>query len=307
MTAVADPPWKKDLSCLFPHARWKEPMSEHTTFKLGGPADCFLELESLSHVHYFFSCARAQKIPFFILGWGSNLLVRDGGIRGVVLQFQEEFDQLEALPDLRVAAGAAVRLPRLVTFCADHGLAGSESLVGVPGTVGGALIMNAGTREGEIGDLTESVSVYDVPREKVTEWRKDRLQFQYRHSNLQGQVILGATLCLRKGNKVDIIRKIQELQKKRLQTQPVHTFNVGSVFKNPPGHFVAKIIEEAGLKGAVQGGVRVSPQHANFIENFNRGTSQDVLDLIDKIRKTVLDRFKISLELEVKVVGEDRP
>lgn len=296
--------WRDGLAQLVPGVRFDEPLSKHTTFRIGGPADAYVELGKASELGPVFAYLRSSAVPWFILGWGSNLLVRDGGVRGVVLRFKGEFDRLRLAGDGRVHAGCAVRLPRLVTYCASHGLAGSEPLVGVPGTVGGALVMNAGTREGEIGDLVREVECFDVETLALARVAAERVNFGYRKSSLEGRIVVGATLELNAGDKGDIMARVRRLQDRRQKTQPIHTYNVGSVFKNPPGRFVAQLIESAGLKGAAHGGARVSPLHANFIENHDGATARDVLALVETMRREIRSRFQLELELEVKVVGE---
>lgn len=269
-------------------------MSAHTTFKIGGPADAYAEPATREQLR----ALAALGVPTFYVGWGSNLLVRDGGIRGLVLRLRGDFEKLEFLGGGRVWAGAGVRCPAFVAAAAERGLGGAEFLVGVPGTIGGALVMNAGTREGEIGGLVESVETLEgvLPRRE--------LSFSYRSSSLQNSVVLGGVLSLKADDKAVIMKRVQQHQQKRLQTQPVHTYNVGSTFKNPPGHFVAKLIEEAGLKGSVCGGARISPMHANFIENFDGAKATDVLELVERARRAVRERRGVELELEMKVVGE---
>ncbi len=279
-------------------------MADHTTFRIGGPADAFVQLHRASELAPLFGFLKDKGVPWFMLGWGSNLLVRDGGIRGVVVRLRGTFDALRRLEGNRVRAGAGVRVPRLVSFCASHALAGAEPLVGVPGEVGGALVMNAGTREGEIGDMVREVEIFDPETLTPERWGPDRLSFAYRRSNLEGRVVLGAALELKAGGKVDIMTRVRESQERRRKTQPIHTFNVGSVFKNPPGQFVAKLIEQAGLKGLALGGARVSPLHANFIENHAGAAARDVLALVERLRSDVRSRFGVELELEMKVVGE---
>ena len=279
-------------------------MSRHTTFRIGGPADAYIEIHSFEELKSVFEFARQRQVPVTMLGWGSNLLVLDGGIRGIVTSLLGEFEAIDFLKDRLVRAGAGVRLPTLVTACAEHDLAGAESLVGVPGTVGGALVMNAGTREGEIGSLVESVRCFDS-KEGLDRWiPRNELQFHYRRSNLEGKIILAAELRLKAGSKVDILKRVRELQDRRRKTQPIHTYNVGSTFKNPPGRFVAQMIEEAGLKGCRLGGAKVSEKHANFFENEGSATARDVLALVERVRGEIRSRFGVELELEMKVVGE---
>jgi len=296
--------WCSDLRKLFPDAKFNEPLRRHTTFRIGGPADALVTAKSSDDLVRLFKFSRSRRIPIFFLGFGSNLLIQDGGIRGIVLKLKGDFDKIAFLGEGRVRAGSAVRLPNLVLRCADKGLAGSEPLVGVPGCVGGALVMNAGTRDGEIGDLVRWVEVFDAKTLKVKRLTKSRIRFRYRKSSLGRSLVLSTELELKVGSKVDIIQRVRNFQQIRLKTQPVHSFNVGSIFKNPPGHFVAKLIQEAGLKGLENGGARVSPKHANFFENDRRASASDVLGLVKTVREAVRQRAGVELELEMKVVGE---
>ncbi|MBI4422117.1 MAG: UDP-N-acetylmuramate dehydrogenase [Elusimicrobia bacterium] len=296
--------WAGEFRSLFPHARLDEPLSRHTTFHIGGPADAFVALHDEEQLARCFRFARERGLPVFLLGRGSNLLVRDRGLRGVTARLKGDFERLEFLPGTRVRAGAGARLPQLVLACAERGLAGAETLVGVPGTVGGGLVMNAGTREGEIGPLVRRVRLFDPERLEGRWLEAAEISFSYRRSSLENRVILVGELELKAGSKVDILRRVQQHQQRRQQTQPIHTFNVGSVFKNPPGRFVAQLIQEAGLKGLRQGGAKVSELHANFIENDQGATAADVLSLVANLRARVRERFGVELDLEMKVVGE---
>jgi len=280
-----------------------EPLARHTSFKVGGPADAFVTANDRGQASAALKIARAAGVPVFFLGWGSNLLVRDGGIRGLTLALGGDFEKIEFPGPELVRAGAAARVPQLVVSCAERGLAGLEPIVGVPGAVGGALVMNAGTREGEIGPFVEEVEAMDFDGNPVKLLR-EKLIFNYRSSNLGKSLVLSALLRLKRGVKADIMAVVAAQQRKRLQTQPIHTYNVGSTFKNPPGRFAAQLIEQSGLKGHAIGGARVSPMHANFIENFAGAKASDVLALVDLISERVREASGVKLELEMRVVGE---
>jgi len=296
--------WRRTLARAFPEAKFDEPLSRHTTFRIGGPADCYVEPRAVAALIGLLRAARENAVPVLLIGWGSNLLVRDGGVRGVVARLRGEFEAVEFLGGRRVRAGAGVRLPQLVALCAEKGLGGCEPLVGVPGSVGGALIMNAGTRDCEIAALVREVETLDSESLEVVRLAREQIRFRYRGSDLEGRIILACLLELKPGDKGDIMMRVQGHQKDRFQTQPIHTYNVGSTFKNPPGRFAAKLIEEAGLKGTQCGGARVSPLHANFIENFAHAKARDVLDLVRRIQDQVKAVHGLDLELEMKVVGE---
>ena len=296
--------WRAALKASVPGARFDEPLARYTTFKIGGPADAFVDAHNISEVMSVLRVARDAGVSLFILGWGSNVLVRDRGIRGIVLRLAGEFSSVQFLEGGRVRAGSAVRVPQLVVACAERGLSGLEPIVGVPGSVGGALAMNAGTRDGEIGPLVEEVEAVDPEALILRKLTKPELAFSYREGPLKDLVALSVLLQLKPGVKGDIMTVVARYQQKRQQTQPIHTFNVGSTFKNPPGRFAAQMIEQLGLKGHAIGGARVSPLHANFIENFAGAKASDVLALVDLIRERAREIFGVGLELEMRVVGE---
>jgi len=295
--------WRKEAQKFFPQARFNEPLSRHTTFKIGGPADCYVEIKTLSELQTLLRLRAKARVPLFLIGWGSNLLILDGGVRGLVARLAGDFERIDFLEGGLLRSGAAVRLPKLIVSAAKKGLGGAEPLVGIPGTVGGALVMNAGTRDLEIGSLTREVEILDRKTLDTCVLKSNRLRFRYRSSNLQGRIILSALIQLRVGDRVSIMKRVSEHQARRLKTQPVHTFNVGSIFKNPKGRFAAKLIEDCGLKGSVFGGARVSSLHANFIENFSGANAADVLELARRIQERVKRDMGINLELEMRIVG----
>ena len=280
-----------------------EPLARHTSFKIGGPADAFVTAKNRAQAADAVRIATAAGAPIFFLGWGSNLLVKDRGIRGMVLALAGDFEKIEFEGADLVRAGSAARVPQLVVACAEKGLGGIEPIVGVPGAVGGALVMNAGTRDGEIGPFVEEVETLGADGKSRTIPRAD-LSFAYRRSNLGNELIFSALLRLKRGVKADIMAVVTKYQSVRKKTQPIHTYNVGSTFKNPPGNFAAQMIESLGLKGHAIGGARVSPMHANFIENFAGAKASDVLALVDLISERVRAERGVKLELEMRVVGE---
>ncbi len=296
--------WKTELHSMVPRARFNEPLAPYTTFKIGGPADAFVEAGTTDELLEVLRAALAVRQTIFVLGWGSNLLVSDRGFRGIVLHLNGDFQKIVFLGDDLVRCGAAARAPQLVVMCAERGLSGIEPIVGVPGTIGGALAMNAGTREGEIGPFVVEIEAADPATTSVRRLSGGELAFSYRHGPLRNLIALSCVLRLKPGDKGDIMAAVARYQQKRLKTQPIHTYNVGSTFKNPPGRFAAQMIEELGLKGHAVGGARVSPKHANFIENFAGAKASDVLALVDLIQERARATFGVGLELEMKVVGE---
>lgn len=210
--------WQKKIVDSLPGAKLDEPLARYTTFRIGGPADCYVELSNAKELKTLMKLADESEQPVMFIGFGSNLLVLDGGVRGIVARLRGDFEKIEFLDADKIRAGAAVRVPQLVIAAAEKGLCGDESLVGIPGTVGGALVMNAGTREGEIGPLVKEVDIFDPQSLSVTKISDAALEFRYRHSNLEGRIVLGCVLQLKRGDKVDIMKRVQGYQQKRFQT-----------------------------------------------------------------------------------------
>jgi UDP-N-acetylmuramate dehydrogenase len=279
-----------------------EPLSKHCTLGVGGPADFYVEVATTQQLKAVWSWAKAQGLPLFLIGKGSNILISDKGVRGVVVHLRGEFEEI-SWEENRVRAGAGTSLPVLAKQCAERGWGGAEFMVGIPGTLGGGLLTNAGTPEGDLGSLVEQVKVLDVTgAEKVLS--KNQLAFRYRSSTLAGQFVLAATLKLRRGNKTDSMARLRFQLKRRGEKQPLGTKNCGSVFKNPPGDHAARLIEGVGLKGFCLGGARFSPKHANFIENTGGASARDIHRLMEKACHLVREKFGLTLEPEVWSVGE---
>lgn len=280
-----------------------EALARHSTFAIGGPADFYVEVENRSQLAALARFCRDKDLPLFPIGQGSNLLVGDGGIRGVVARLRGDFERLDFAGNA-ATAGAGVMLPALARACGQRGLSGAEAFVGIPGTVGGGLMTNAGTPEGDLGSLVRSVDVMG-PDGAVESWSREKLQFSYRHSNLAGRLVLSAVLELKTGEPRDIMALVEKQLSRRSERQPLGTFNCGSVFKNPPGDHAARLIEACGLKGKRLGGARISPKHANFIENVEKASARDVKALMDLARSSVKEKFGVTLEPEVWTVGEE--
>lgn len=291
-----------ELRDLCPDARPQEPLARHTTWGIGGPADFYVEILNRADLGALRRWAGARGISLMPIGQGSNLLVGDGGVRGGVVRLRGEFEEIRFTGDI-VHVGAGALLPRLSRQAAERGLTGAEPLCGIPGTLGGGLRTNAGTPEGDLGSLIQTVELMD-DRGAVRDVPRDELLFRYRHADLGGRWALAATLKLRPGGRNDILSSVEKQLARRAERQPLGTKNCGSVFKNPPGDFAARLIEAAGLKGHRLGGARVSPKHANFIENVDNASADDVRRLITLVRETVRQRFGTSLEPEVWMVGE---
>jgi UDP-N-acetylmuramate dehydrogenase len=279
-----------------------EPLDGHTTMGVGGRARLFFMPRDLGEAQDLIAALAREGVPTFILGGGSNLLVRDEGFDGAVVN-------LSALCRLHIAqerirAEAGVPLARVARSAMNAGLSGMEGLVGIPGTIGGAVFMNAGGRNGEISDVVETIGVIDR-RGRFARLSRDQVGFCYRGTALNDLVVVEATFRLRRGEKEEICRKMAAVLKRKHETQPMGQRSAGCVFKNPaPERAAAWLIETAGLKGARSGGAEVSPRHANFIVNAKGATAQDVFSLIARVRREVLLKHKTPLGLEVKVLGE---
>lgn len=289
--------------------RLEEPLKRHTTLQIGGPADALVYPVDLDDLRSIVEFANAQRVPWTILGWGSNVLVKDGGIRGIVLRLQKTFNRFEILDETEsevlVEAESGVPLPKLVEAGKQNGWKGVETLYGIPGSIGGTLKMNAGTRAGEIKEFVEDITVLR-PDGTVHSYPKKKIKFEYRSANLPSkEIVIAGKFRFQKGDPAAVQEAVATYQKKRHDSQPLEFPNVGSIFKNPEKAFAAQIIEELGLKGVRVGGARISHKHSNFIVNENEASARDVLVLIGLIRDKVKEELDLKLELEVKVIGED--
>lgn len=282
-----------------------EPMSKHTSFRIGGPADLLVIPGTVEEVREILVAAKAEKVPLTVIGNGSNILVRDGGIRGLVLQLGNGLKDF-LLEGNIIKAGAGLPLALVAQKARNAGLTGLEFAAGIPGSLGGAVYMNAGAYDGEMSKVVESVTVLDTAG-NVQMLGNAELDFSYRHSALQQKSLLvtEVTLRLEKGNVADIEAKMADFTARRIVKQPLELPSAGSTFKRPPGNFAGTLIEQAGLKGYSVGGAQVSPKHAGFVVNIGGAKARDVLQLIADVQKTVQEKFGVRLEPEVLVLGED--
>lgn len=298
---------------------YNEPLSKHTSMRVGGPADVYLKAKNLEDIKNVLSLAAQKEIPLTYLGAGSNTLVRDGGVRGFVLAsgglFQECVllgtgeDQEGTWGDIE--CGCAVKINRCVQFAKEHDLTGMENWAGIPGTMGGSVIMNAGAHGVEAKDIVRSITLID--REGQRKISREKLDFEYRKLKLPRICfVTHVTIRLKKGAAEEIAAKIEQYQKWRIDKQPLNYPNLGSVFKNPVPQkknqklpSAGQLIDELGLKNVRVGGARISDKHANFIINENQATARDVLVLIGLVKDKVKDATGLLLETEVKVVGDD--
>ena len=283
---------------------FNEPMSAHTTFKIGGPADYLVMPSSFKEVSEVVSICRKYKVPVTILGNGSNVLVLDKGIRGVVLKFTDKLAYIKYENEV-LYAGTGAMLKDVSKHSLRESLIGLEFAIGIPGSVGGAVFMNAGAYDGEMSQVVSAVTAITEDN-KIKRFSKEDLHFGYRHSRFQESfsIILEVEFSLRHGDRHEIITRMDDYTEKRESRQPVDSASAGSVFKRPEGNYAGTLIEESGLKGFRVGGAQVSLKHAGFIVNADDATAQDVLDLIEKIKQTVYEKFQVELMSEVRVIGE---
>jgi UDP-N-acetylmuramate dehydrogenase len=292
--------------------RQQESMAAHTTFRIGGPAAFYVEVEDEEVLRRMIRLCRQTETPCFILGNGSNLLVDDQGYDGVMLSL----DRLQKLHFLGknpetgrelVEAGAGLSLSRVANQAAGRGLAGFEFAGGIPGTLGGAVTMNAGAYGGEMKDVLVSARVMRQDGTVVT-LTGEQLQLSYRNSIVQTEnmIVLEATLSLEQGEKTEILERMRDLNRKRREKQPLEYGSAGSTFKRPQGCFAAKLIEDAGLKGYRVGDVMVSDKHSGFVVNVGNGTYRQAMQVIHHVQDTVRQKFQVELELEVKCLASPR-
>jgi UDP-N-acetylmuramate dehydrogenase len=280
-----------------------ESMARHTTFKVGGPAAIFVIANSLEELRTLILLAKKNQTPFLIVGRGSNLLVSDKGFEGIVIRLGTYFSKI-IIDGSHVQAGASVTLPALVQATCKEGLKSLVFAVGIPGTLGGALALNAGAFGECVGNFVKSVTVYSFDAE-LKAFDRSQINFDYRSSSLKNKgIILEATLRLEKGDITRIKVQMERYFKARKDSQPLNFANAGSVFKNPPKLLAGKIVEEVGCKGWREGNAKVSEKHANFIVNLGNAQAADIYELIQKVRNKVFEEKGILLEPEISFVGD---
>lgn len=287
------------------HLYLDEPMSRHTTFRIGGPADIFVTPSSVEEVAFIIEKTGEYNIPVTILGNGSNVLVLDRGIRGLVLNFGQEMAYIKH-NGTKVTAGAGALLSDVSQYAAAHNLTGMEFAVGIPGSLGGAVFMNAGAYEGEMSHIV-SATVSVCPEGIIRRMDYASIDFGYRHSAFQDNryIVCEVELTLKQGESHVINYRMSDFTAKRETKQPLEMPSAGSTFKRPPGYFAGTLIEQSGLKGLKIGGAQVSVKHAGFVINTGEATAEDVLTLIKEIQKRVYEKFGVSLHPEVRILGED--
>jgi len=279
----------------------KEIMKQHTTYKIGGPADFYIYPKNELDIKKLLTLFKSENYPYFIVGKGSNLLVNDKGFSGAIIDLKEFFSDIKFNYN-EIDCAAGISMAKIGKYAIKNGLTGFEMLAGIPGTLGGALYMNAGCYGKNISDDLDSVLVVTKEGE-LKKINKEDVLFSYRKSSLQDQIILRARFSLERGE-VDKIKETTDLyNSRRVKSQPLSLPSCGSVFKRPEGYYAGKLIEDSGLKGYSVGGAMVSKKHANFIVNVNHATSEDVVRIIDHVKAKVYDKFSVELEEEVKYLG----
>ena len=285
-----------------------EPMAEHTTFRAGGAADFFLTPDNAKEMASLIETCCKNKLPWYVLGNGSNVLVKDEGFHGVVIS-TKNLNSIELIDEYRIYAECGAVLSKVANFALDNDLSGLEFASGIPGTVGGAVFMNAGAYNREIKNSFESAEILDVDK-KTNEFstiimNNDEMEFSYRYSVLQksGAINLSAVLCLVKSNYVEIKDHMIEINRKRAEKQPLDLPSAGSAFKRPLDNFAGKLIMEAGLSGYSIGGAQISEKHCGFIVNRGNATANDILGVVDHVQDVVFEKFGVALEPEFRIIG----
>lgn len=281
-----------------------EPMSKHTTFRIGGNADCYIQIDSIEMLKTTIELCNQCKVPFYVIGNGSNLLVGDKGYRGVIIDISNKMNHVTGEGEYIYAQGGAL-LSKIARKALEQGLAGMEFAAGIPGTLGGAMVMNAGAYGGEMKDITESVTIMDV-NGTVQEILAEDLAFGYRTSLIKSReyIVLGAKLKLEAGEKEEIQNRMNELKVQRVTKQPLEYPSAGSTFKRPEGYFAAKLIDDTGLRGFQVGGAQVSEKHCGFVINAREATASDVIELMQQVSEKVKEKYGVTLEPEIKRIGE---
>lgn len=293
----------KDLFQDFKNLSFNEEMKNHTSFQLGGPVDVFIEGEGIEDIRKAVEICKKENIPLMVLGKGTNLLISDKGMDGLVLHIGEAFTDIHR-EGQDLVAGAGLSLKKLAEFALKEGLTGLEFAHGIPGSVGGAMTMNAGAYDGECVQVVKEVGLMTRDGDYLVVAGED-MDFAYRHSRIQdeGSICLWARFALKEGDPKAIQEKMEDLWQRRVQKQPLEYASAGSMFKRPPGHYAGQLIDQAGCRGLYHKGAQISQKHCGFVINRGGARTQDVVDLIHTVQKEVKDRFGVDLETEVRVLG----
>lgn len=281
-----------------------EPMCKHTTFRVGGEARCLIRISEKQQLLALIPYFKKVDAPFFILGNGSNLLVGDKGYEGVILQISNRMNDIK-IEGTRIVAGAGALMSQIARCAQENGLTGLEFSSGIPGTIGGGVVMNAGAYGGEMQQVVESVTVMNEQGE-IMELSHDFMEFGYRTSIIKNRpfIVLEVKFCLQQGNSAEILAQMQDLARRRIEKQPLEYASAGSTFKRPEGNFAGKLIMDAGLRGYSVGGAQVSEKHCGFVINTGNATAADIAEVIKEVQNRVKNMFGVSLETEVIFLGD---
>ena len=287
--------------------KYNELMSKHTSFKVGGPAECYIKIQTIEELKEITNFIQKNKIESVIIGNGSNILVTDKGIKGIVLQICIKKYEITELKEGKIKAiiGAGNKMSEIAQKFLKEEITGFEELSGIPGTIGGAIKMNAGAHKKEIKDILESITILDENNE-LRELTNEELHFEYRKSILfeKKYIVIEAKFNLQKGKHEEINSKMQEYKKYRTEKQPIEYPSAGSTFKRGENYITAKLIDDAGLKGYTIGGAQVSEKHAGFVINKGNATAKDIIELIEYIKEKVYETSKEKINLEIEIIGE---
>lgn len=290
------------LNCV---VRYDEPLKNHTTFKIGGNCIALIEPREVSDIVETIKICRENSIKFFVIGNGSNLLVPDEGYDGVIIKLKGEFSTIQVEGEYLIVNSGA-KLSEVYTVAYENSLTGFEFASGIPGTIGGAIYMNAGAYGGEMKDIVESVEVLDLDNFELRELKNEELEFSYRKSIIQRKnyIVTTIKLKLQKGNKEEINAVYEDLRERRNSKQPLNFGSAGSTFKRPEGHFASKLIEDAGLKGYHINDAWVSEKHSGFVVNKGNASYKEVMELIEYVQNVVFEKFGVKLETEVRILKD---
>lgn len=291
---------------LIPKERvfFAEPMDRHTTFRVGGEAEVFIQVQNKEELAKIIVYLRKLEADYFVLGNGSNLLVSDKGYQGVILQIGEKMSEITVEGNV-IYAQAGALLSKIANVAEKHSLTGMEFAAGIPGTIGGAAVMNAGAYDGEMKNIVKTVTVLSKEGD-LLELNRASMEFSYRNSVIKNKpfIVVEVCLTLEKGNSEEIKEKMQDFSNKRQEKQPLNLPSAGSTFKRPEGHFAGKLIMDAGLRGFRIGGAQVSEKHCGFVVNIGNAMASDIYELMEEVKKRVQEQFQVTLEAEVVCLGE---
>lgn len=284
---------------------YDEPMKNHTSFCVGGPAKLLIKPRDEEALVEILKSIRKNNYKYYILGNCTNIIVRDKGFDGIIIKLKNKLNDVKKVSDKEIYAGTGASMKKISEFAMENSLTGLEFAHGIPGSLGGAIVMNAGAYDGEIKNVVKSVRLLDENLD-VIEVPGEEMNFSYRHSLVQERdlIVLGATFSLEDGDKNEIREKYEDFDQRRADKQPLDMPSAGSTFKRPTGYFAGKLIDDSGLRGFTHKGAGISEKHCGFVVNKNKASAQDVIETIEIVQKVVRDKFDVTLEREVKIIGD---